>query len=245
MNFHRVVVIVAPLILVACSSSSSLDGNSGAATANENLSLDSYKPSAAVAYADANWNNGQGECAEFTTRSLRAGNLDIDVMTYVPNLFAALASAKYEEHSEGATNLSANAGDVVIYSDATGDEFCDPAAVSDESNCGHVCLVSVAGASEDGIEVDCHNNAHYHLALGDILGSGYTSYRIYHLKGGAGSSPPGTEACSSDEDCNGGRSGTQIVCASSENYCIRGCHSNDDCPNGTTCAPTSPHWSCQ
>ena len=31
--------------------------------------------------------------------------------------------------------------------------------------------------------VDCHNNAHYHLGLGYILGGSgsYSSYRIYHL----------------------------------------------------------------
>jgi hypothetical protein len=232
-------------MITGCSSSPPSDGSGvTSSNASEKLSLGSYDPNAAVAYADANWNNGQGECAEFTTRSLRAGNLDIDVITWVPDLFTALSSLHYEEHTQGASGVSAAAGDVVIYSDATGNDFCEIDS-SDESNCGHVCIVTVAGSSENGIEVDCHNNAHYHLALGDILGSGYSSYRIYHLAGSTSAAPPGTEACSSDDDCNGGRSGTQIVCGSSEDYCIKGCHSDNDCPSGTTCAKTAPHWSCQ
>jgi hypothetical protein len=246
-----VTAIAASLVLVtACSSPASGDGASVTSSdANEKLSLASYDPSAAVTYADANWDNGQGECAEFTTRSLIAGHLSIGVIPYVPNLFTALASVSYEEHTRGSTTVSAKAGDVVIYSDATGSKFCD-AHGSDESNCGHACIITVAGTTEDGIEVDCHNNAHKHLGMGYILGSGgYTTYRIYHLaqntSGTSGSASAGTEACTTDNDCNNGESGTGVVCASDENYCIKGCHTDDDCPDGTACTETSPHWSCQ
>ncbi|HTR53755.1 MAG TPA: hypothetical protein VMJ10_23840 [Kofleriaceae bacterium] len=206
-----------------------------------------YSPSAAVAYADQHWNDGEGLCAEFTSRSLIAGSLAIDVITWVPTLVSAFSQAPYDEHPAGDSPTAA-AGDVVIYSDASGADFCDDA--SDEYNCGHACIVATGGTGEDTITVDCHNNAHYHLGLGYILGSGYSTYRIYHLSGSSGSSgssssPPGTIACSSDYDCNGGQSGTEDVCADGEGYCIEGCHSDDDCPAGYTCEQTEPHWSCQ
>jgi hypothetical protein len=239
--------IASSLVLVTACSSAPGDGASVTSSdADEKLSLDTYDPSAAVTYADNNWNNGQGECAEFTTRSLIAGHLAIGVIPYVPNLFTALASVGYEEHTQGSKSVSAKAGDVVIYSNATGANFCD-AHSTEESNCGHACIITVAGTTEDGIEVDCHNNAHYHLGLGYILGSGgYTTYRIYHLAGKtSGSAPAGTQACSTDDDCNGGESGSGVVCAAGENYCIKGCHTDDDCPDGTSCTSTSPHWSCQ
>lgn len=199
-----------------------------------------YRASAAVAYADANWDDGQGLCAEFASRSLRAGSLDIDVITYVPTLLSALSGVSYDEHSEGDTPTAA-AGDVVIYSDDLGVAFCDDD--SDDNNCGHACLVATGGTGESTITVDCHNNAHYHLPLGDILGGGYSTYRVYHVA--APAAPPGTVACSSDADCNHGEPGTEDVCASSEGYCIRGCHSDDDCASGSTCEHTSPHWSCE
>ncbi len=208
-------------------------------TAAAELATFGYQPSAAVDYADAHWDDGQGLCAEFTSRSLRAGSLNISVITYVPTLVDAFSGVPYEEHTEG-DDPSANAGDVVVYSDDTGSGFCDDD--SDEANCGHVCIVVIAGTGEDEITVDCHNNAHYHLALGDILGGSYSTYRVYHLSGAT--SPPDTVPCATDYDCNQGVSGTEDVCAAGEGYCIKGCHSDDDCSTGV-CTPTQPHWSCQ
>lgn len=222
------------LALMGCSANA-LEGTSSSST----LQTSSYDPSSAVAYADSHWNDGQGLCAEFTSRSLRAGNLGIGVITYVPTLVDALDGVPYEEHSQG-DSPSAKAGDVVVYSDALGAGFCSDD--SDESNCGHVCIVVQGGGDESSIAVDCHNGAHYHLALGDILGGSYSTYRVYHLSHAAESN---VVACSSDDDCNGGAPGTEDVCGSSDHYCIRACHSDWDCPDGTTCSPTSPHWSCQ
>ena len=223
------------------SSSQPPNGSSGGGKADSWTS--GYSPSAAVSYADQHWDDGQGLCAEFTSRSLRAGSLAIDVITYVPTLLTALSQAPYDEHAQGDSPTAA-AGDAVIYSDDTGSAFCDDD--SDEYNCGHACIVATGGTGEDTITVDCHNNAHYHLPLGYILGTGYSTYRIYHLSGGSqASAPPGTVACSSDYDCNGGQSGSEDVCAASEGYCIQGCHSDDDCPYGYTCEQTEPHWSCQ
>lgn len=221
------------LALVGCSAAT--EGTSTSST----LSTSSYDPSAAVAYADSHWDDGQGLCAEFTSRSLAAGHLGVGVITYVPTLVGALDGVPYEEHSQGDWP-SAKAGDVVVYSDDSGGNFCNDDA--DEYNCGHVCIVVQGGGSESSIAVDCHNHAHYHIALGDILGGGYSTYRVYHL---SQSKQPNVMACSSDEDCNGGAAGTETVCGSSDHYCIRACHSDWDCPDGTTCTPTEPHWSCQ
>jgi hypothetical protein len=249
--FVATAAIAASALSVACSANAPRENVNATTTASQALDLASYSASDAVAYASAHWDDGVGLCSEFTTDCLRAGHVDIAVIPYVPNLYAALTSAgiSYEEHTAGASDVSANAGDVIIFSDATGSGFCD-AAATEESNCGHVCLITVGGSSEDSILADCHNNAHHHIAIGYEVSGGYTSYRIYHLDGGSSgggssSAPPGTEGCSSDADCNDGESGTGVVCATSEGYCIKGCHSDDDCPSGTSCTDTQPHYSCQ
>jgi hypothetical protein len=61
----------------------------------------------------------------------------------------------------------------------------------------------------------------------------------------ATASGPQTLACGRDEDCTGGSTGTERVCATSLRYCIVGCHSDDDCPSAKTCEHTTPHYSCQ
>ncbi len=221
-----------------------VSGNApGAPTDPRTAGTSGYQPSAAVAYADANWDDGDGLCAQFTSDSLIAGNYPMSVITWVPDLVTMFGNADvaYDEHTEG-DDPTANAGDVVVYSDDTGDAFCDDD--SDEDNCGHVCIVATGGTGENTITVDCHNNAHYHLPLGDILGGGYSTYRVYHLAAAAGP-PPGTVGCSTDYDCNQGQTGTDDVCAASEGYCIKGCHSDSDCPSGLTCEQTQPHWSCE
>lgn len=214
-------------------------GPSGPTQASKvDSSAAAYQPSQAATYADGHWDDGQGLCAEFTSRSLRAGSLDVALITYVPTLVDAFAHIPYDEHAQGATP-KASTGDVVVYSDATGAAFC--ANDADPENCGHVCIVVAGGSGEGAIEVDCHNNAHYHLPLGDILGGGYSTYRVYHL---TKTSPPNTVPCTTDYDCNQGVTGTEDVCAAGLGYCIRGCHSDTDCATGL-CAPTQPHWSCQ
>jgi len=228
------------LLVLGCTADlpATITAHGGAGGDGDLTTTNGYRSSAAVAYADANWDDGVGLCAQFVSDSLRAGSLEIDEITYVPTLVAALGDIPYEEHLEGDTP-SAAAGDVVVYSDATGDAFCDDD--SDEFNCGHTCIVSTGGQGEDTITVDCHNNAHYQLPLGYILGDGYSTYRVYHLQ----PTPPNTVACSTDYDCNRGQPGTQDVCASGEDYCIKACHSDFDCPSGTTCEQTEPHWSCR
>ncbi len=231
---------VALLFLAGCATSSSTDANLGDLSGKADSSLADYSPSDATAYADAHWDDGIGLCAEFTSRALRAGGLDLPVITYVPTLVQAFAHVRYDEYDQG-SSPTAKAGDVVVYSDDVGSAFCDDHS-SDELNCGHVCPIVTGGTGEDALEVDCHNHAHYHLPLGYILGGGYSTYRIYHL---TRTTPPGTVPCTTDVDCNGGATGTEDVCAADDGYCIRGCHSDSDCATGTTCWATQPHWSCQ
>jgi hypothetical protein len=45
-----------------------------------------YNPGAAVAYAKANCNSGQGLCAEFASRCMAAGGAGNPVITWVPDL---------------------------------------------------------------------------------------------------------------------------------------------------------------
>jgi hypothetical protein len=233
---------VASFVGAGCSASSDGDtsGTSGTSDALT-ASAVTYSAASSVAYAVSHWDDGVGECAQFTSDSLRAGHLNIAEITWVPDLLAALRAYPFEEHRAG-TRAAATRGDVVFFSDASGASFCQ-ANDPDEDNCGHVCLVTVAGASDATILVDCHNTAHHEIPVADILGGGYSVYRVYHLHG-TGSSP-GVIPCSTDLDCNQGEHGTDVVCATSEGYCIRGCHSSEDCPDEKTCAPTSPHWSCK
>ncbi len=235
---------------VGCGSAGSAgdaQSSSGDALSAGAASSAAYSATESVAFAAAHWDDGVGECAQFTSDSLRAGHLNIPEITWVPDLVTALAKYDFEEHGAGAS-AAGKLGDVVVFSDASGDDFC-LAGDSDADNCGHVCLVTVAGTSDSSIRVDCHNTAHHEIAVADILGGGYSYYRVYHLdgtgsRGGSGGSS-GVTPCSSDYDCNQGETGTDVVCAASEGYCIRGCHSDDDCSGDKTCADTSPHWSCQ
>jgi hypothetical protein len=238
---------VGSFVAAGCSASSSGEGadETGAAGASDALTASAvtYSATSAVAYATSHWDDGVGECAQFTSDSLRAGHLNIGEITWVPDLLAALHAYGFEEHQAG-TSAAASRGDVVFFSDAAGSRFCQ-ANDADEDNCGHVCLVTVAGTSDATILVDCHNNAHHEIPVADILGGGYSVYRVYHLHGTGSGGSSGVIPCTTDFDCNQGEHGSDVVCAASEGYCIRGCHSSEDCPDDKTCAPTHPHWSCQ
>ena len=233
--------------LVGCSAADPAE-NTGSTTqsgTSQDLTLGSYDAGNAVAYAARHWDDGVGLCSEFTSKSLRAGGLDIPVLPWVPDLEKALSTVKYEEHRAGASTVHAAAGDAIIFSNATGAAFCDDHS-SDAHNCGHVCLITVGGSSESEILADCHNSAHHHIAIGDELGGSYTTYRIYHVASSPETTAPaGTIGCSTDEECNDGKRGTETVCSRSKLYCIHACHSDSDCADGLSCAHTSPHWSCQ
>ena len=54
--------------------------------------------------------------------------------------------------------------------------------------------------------------------------------------------------CSTDAECNHGATGTGVICANGgpqRGSCIEACHTDTDCPEGSTCDQTaSPHWQC-
>src|SRR6478609_4545258 len=56
-----------------------------------------YLPPDAAYFADHHWNDGVGLCAEFTSRSLRAGSMPIPRYTWVPDLFAVLSEFPFDE----------------------------------------------------------------------------------------------------------------------------------------------------
>ncbi len=60
--------------------------------------------------------------------------------------------------------------------------------------------------------------------------------------GGAGGGG-GSGACTEDSQCNGGRTGTQEVCGD-DGTCIRGCHSDSDCPSNDYCDTSLITWEC-
>ena len=143
----------------------------------------------AAYYADHHWSDGIGLCAEFTARSLRAGSLPIKQFTWVPDLFAAVSEFPYDEYAANSpTDVGGDVGDVVIYSNDVGDEFCDRENTA-RYNCGHVGVITVAGTDKDSARADFHNRGHYRMQVGDILtgtrlGRGsadYSVYRVYHL----------------------------------------------------------------
>ncbi len=237
-------LFIALTSLVGCSSATQ-DTGTTESSSSQDLTLGSYNADTAITYAGKHWSDGVGLCSEFTSKALRAGGLDINVLPYVPDLEKALATVKYEEHRKGSSTVTAKAGDVIILSNATGSRFCSHHG-SDERNCGHTCLITVGGSSESEILADCHNNAHHHIAIGDEVTDGYTTYRIYHVASSPETTAPaGTVGCSTDDECNGGKTGTETVCSKTRSYCIHACHSDSDCANGLSCTHTSPHWSCQ
>lgn len=55
---------------------------------------------------------------------------------------------------------------------------------------------------------------------------------------------PDQQGCQTDADCNGGSTGTEVICSDGSKLCKTGCHSNADCPAGKTCDTSVPSWVC-
>jgi hypothetical protein len=161
----------------------------------------SYNRAAAVAYAQANWNNGDGElCQGFVSNSLRAGGINVLGFNvpnddWVPDVYQFVWAAKsvpFDEYSPGSTAaLRACPGDVVVYSNATGSNFCRPDLGGNDviKNCGHTGLVVRGGTSLQSILANHHNGSNQNTSIGVFMtGSrtgvtepAYATLRVYHL----------------------------------------------------------------
>ncbi len=138
---------------------------------NASASPAGYNVKSSLIYAQKNWNNGVGLCAEYASRCLNAGGVDV-FETQVKNLYNALAShgkaykLTLTEGTRGKINMADNAGklkagDPIFYQC----NYC--------GNFEHVVICN--GANKYGYAQDyAHNNAH----------NGYkTTYTYRHCGG--------------------------------------------------------------
>ena len=161
----------------------------------------SYDRAGAVAYAQANWNNNDGElCQGFVSNALAAGginvrNFGVPNEDWVPDVYQFVWSAKgvpFDEHAPGSTTpLRACPGDVVVYSNAVGSNFCRTDLNGNDviRNCGHTGVVVRGGNGVSNILANHHNGSNQNTALNRILDGtqvgvtarNYSTLRVYHL----------------------------------------------------------------
>ena len=119
---------------------------------------ETYSVTKALKYAEKNWNNGVGLCAEFASRCLQAGGVDVFQPTVV-NLYNALNGEYGESYkleltngTNGRISMSANDGKV-----EKGDPIFYKCNYCDEFE--HVVICN--GANSEGYSQDyAHNKAH-------------------------------------------------------------------------------------
>ncbi len=231
-------------LATGCSSAGATDAASSNSDSTEALSTASYSPSTAVAYAVSHWSDGVGECAEFVYDCLSAGHLSIGATAWVPTLVSELASVDYEEHT-GNVEASAEAGDVVVFSTASGSAFCGPGPVNGVA-CGHTCFVTVGGSSPSSIKVDCHNTAHHEIAVSAFFGE-YPHFRVYHTAAGASGSGGSGTGGTSGSGCYSNTLGENVA----DNACVEESSGSwFQCDNGswvprasdpTACSSVTPY----
>lgn len=140
-----------------------------------NASAVTYNPTAALNYAEKNWNSGVELCAGFVSNCLRAGGIDIMERT-VSNLFYALkdkygtayvlkTNGPYIYMSDNVGKLSA--GDPVFY-------YCNKCKSFDHT-------VLCGGSDEAGRMTDyAHNNPHHNVTTYNYWGcNSWTIYSVH------------------------------------------------------------------
>jgi hypothetical protein len=161
----------------------------------------SYDRARAVSYAHANWNNNDGElCQGFVSNALSAGGLNVRGFgvpndDWVPDVYKFVWAAKsvpFDEHSPGSTApVRACPGDVVVYSNSIGSNFCRPDLNGNDviRNCGHTGIIVRGGNGVGSILANHHNGSNQNTALNRILDGtqvgltarNYSTLRVYHL----------------------------------------------------------------
>ncbi len=117
-----------------------------------------YDPSAALAYAKKNWNNGIGLCADFASKCLKAGGVDVyndlaqELYYMLKDSYGTSYKLKLTGGTKGTVKMADNkgkieAGDPIFYK-------CN--------KCGRITHVVISnGANANGYSQDyAHNNAH-------------------------------------------------------------------------------------
>lgn len=79
----RVVVVILALLISSCIF----------VMPQERVKAATYDVNAALAYAQSHWNDGQGFCAEFVSRCVRAGGINISVKTTTYDCYLAICNA--------------------------------------------------------------------------------------------------------------------------------------------------------
>lgn len=129
-----------------------------ASAANNNSNEYPYSIDDALAYAEKNWNNGKGLCAEFASRCIQAGGINVfkprvvDLFNALNGVHGTAYTLKLTNGRTGAIRMSDNEGklgkgDLIFY-------YCN--------NCKTYAHVVVCnGANSEGFAQDyAHNNAH-------------------------------------------------------------------------------------
>jgi hypothetical protein len=154
-----------------------------------NAAFASYNPIEAVTFAEENWSNGgTGALAglEFVEAAVDVTGVAMNVQNG-PDLVSFLSGVPFDELSPGNTSTTASPGDIVIYSNDTGLDFCAPNNMT-PSNCGPFGIV-VAGGDVSGATADFHSPAKHDVTLQSLItgttvspsATGSSTLRVYHV----------------------------------------------------------------
>ncbi len=117
-----------------------------------------YNPTSALRYADANWDNGVGLCAEFVSRCLQAGGVDvfkervIDLYEALNGTYGKAYKLKLTNETSGAIYMPDNEGKL-----SKGDPVFYKCNICGDFE--HVVICN--GQNSDGYCIDyAHNNPH-------------------------------------------------------------------------------------
>lgn len=142
-----------------------------------------YNAAAALKFAKDHWNtDGEWQCAEYVSRSLRAGGLNISIEKGVKGLYQKLKSSdtgtmmKLKVESNGSVLYSKNKGKI-----SKGDPvimYCSACKKYDGKPYVHTVLVSDTN-SKTGIKVYAHHNA-----KNNVVYTGFNSCYIHGRRGG-------------------------------------------------------------
>lgn len=139
----------------------------------------SYSVDKAIAYAKQHWNDGQGECAEFVSRCVRAGGLDMKVITTTRSCLNAAAKAsglpikELKLNSEGHATKADNgsilaAGDIVAQYCKTDDLYPHIMLCGGYDSQGRATFYAHNGAINNKVQVLNVNTAYDHTLACDI-----------------------------------------------------------------------------